>query len=92
MKTYMEARETICRQVSLAAPQKDHDEAVAQMADQAQRFEAIANEIGEDKVVAAALELTAKVSCCLYHATLSAYTLGVRVGMEMERSEIGVEA
>lgn len=92
MKTYTEAREAICRQVSMAAPQKDHDQALEQMADEALRFEGIAKEIAEDKVVAAALQLTAKVSCCLYHATLSCYTLGVRVGMEMERSEIGVDA
>jgi hypothetical protein len=63
---------------------------VAEVVDgEIERSRELTAEIGGDEVKFQAIHFIAHHSCCLRHALLNVFQLGLRVGQEMERSETG---
>lgn len=90
MKTFQEAFRTVVAVESTAdmTPEREK-EIVDRLFTERQRFQALSSEIDSDQFVEMMVEGTVNASCCQKHACLNAFKIGLRIGMEMERSETG---
>lgn len=88
MKTVEEAIDSVI--IKESAEQKDQHKAfVEKSLEQAERVLPVVQEVTANESVQAVLEQMFHLACCPKHAMQQACELGLRIGIEMERSETG---
>lgn len=89
MKTFQEALDTVILTAPVSAPQEQVTELMQRIVDRMKRTQSLCDEAAEHERLAFVLAATAEACCCRKHAMLNAFTMGLQVGMEMEKSETG---
>lgn len=88
MKTFTEALEL----VAPSCDSSDHAKARelgAAVLERAARLDPVVREVQADKRLKVLLHAATANSCCVHHALLNVFILGLHTGMEMEMAETG---
>lgn len=90
MKTFEEALSGCCVQIKLDEFTNERRREIFEELSAAQeRYRDITKEAQSNPKLEAALLAILRGSCCGHHAMFNAFFMGLRVGVDMERSETG---
>ena len=89
MKTFEEAVNAVIKTVPEDAPPEAHRAAMNAVGEYAVRTGDLMAEVDKHELLGFVFKTEADRACCAYHAVVGGFKLGMRIGMEMEKSETG---